>query len=96
MERTQPNPATHEPRTWDDDNEPVIPRFPRPRKPQAIRIADIYVAAATADHLAHCDRCREQDAEFESRYAEYGASTARRDRLQLGLRPLAGQKGGRK
>ncbi|MET7294898.1 hypothetical protein ABZS79_22670 [Streptomyces griseoloalbus] len=47
---------------------------------------DIYVAAARADHLAHCVNCRERAAADEARYAEYGASLRRRDRRQLGLR----------
>lgn len=46
----------------------------------------IYVAAARADHLAHCARCREVDAEAEARATENAASIARRDRRQLGLR----------
>ncbi|MFI5684678.1 hypothetical protein [Streptomyces sp. NPDC051636] len=41
---------------------------------------DIYVAAADADHHAHCPACREQAEAAEARYAEYGKSLARRDR----------------
>lgn len=48
--------------------------------------ADIYTAAAIADHLTHCTPCRERAERAEARYAEYGASMARRDRIQLGLR----------
>lgn len=48
--------------------------------------ADIYTAAAIADHLIHCTGCRERAEATEARYAEYGASMARRDRLTLGLR----------
>lgn len=48
--------------------------------------ADIYTAAAIADHLAHCTPCRERAEQAEARYAAYGASLARRDRRQLGLR----------
>jgi hypothetical protein len=47
--------------------------------------ADIYAAAATADHNAHCTHCRAQDAETEALHARYATSTARRDRIQLGL-----------
>lgn len=36
MERTDQHPAAHEPRAWDsDDNKPVIPKIPGPRKPQS-------------------------------------------------------------
>lgn len=52
---------------------------------RADRIGDIYGAAAEADHLTHCTHCREQDAEYDARHTAYGASTARRDRIQLGL-----------
>jgi hypothetical protein len=86
MQVTDQPRQTHEPRAWSDcDNDPVIPRFPRPRKPQAAALAGIYMAAAEADHLAHCARWRALDEEFKGRYGEYGASTARRDRIQLGL-----------
>ncbi|WP_159392944.1 hypothetical protein [Streptomyces cyaneogriseus] len=44
------------------------------------------MAAAQAEHLARCASCREIDAEIEARAAENGASIARRDRIQLGLR----------
>lgn len=47
---------------------------------------DIYTAAAIADHLIHCPGCRERAEATEARYAEYGASMHRRDRLTLGLR----------
>ncbi|MFJ3812256.1 hypothetical protein ACIPWE_38575 [Streptomyces sp. NPDC090073] len=47
---------------------------------------EIYVAAARADHLAHCTSCREIAAESEARAAENAASIARCDRLTLGLR----------
>ena len=46
----------------------------------------IYVAAAQADHRAHCTSCREVHAEIEARAAANGESMARRDRRQLGLR----------
>lgn len=49
---------------------------------------DIYVDAAQADHRAHCTSCREQAEATEARYAEYGESMARRDRIQLGLRSV--------
>lgn len=54
---------------------------------------DIYVAAAVADHLAHCTNCREQSEAAEARYAAYGESIARRDRIQLGL-PFSRAAGG--
>jgi hypothetical protein len=47
---------------------------------------DVYVAAARAEHRAHCTSCREVHAESEDRAAENGESMARRDRRQLGLR----------
>lgn len=47
---------------------------------------DLYIAAARADHLAHCTNCREETAAAEARHAENSASMARRDRLTLGLR----------
>ena len=49
-------------------------------------VGDILMAARVADHLAHCTPCRERAERAEARYAEYGASMARRDRIQLGLR----------
>jgi hypothetical protein len=39
-----------------------------------------------AGHLAHCPEHRAQHAEDTARYAEYGESIRRRDRVQLGLR----------
>ena len=47
---------------------------------------DVYVAAALADHLAHCVDCRERAEAAEVRATEYGESIRRRDRLTLGLR----------
>jgi hypothetical protein len=47
---------------------------------------DVYVAAALAEHRAHCAGCREVHAEIEARAAENGESMRRRDRRQLGLR----------
>lgn len=47
---------------------------------------EVYVAAARADHFAHCARCREVNAASEAAAAENGASMQRRDRRQLGLR----------
>ncbi|TFI30129.1 hypothetical protein [Streptomyces sp. 4R-3d] len=47
---------------------------------------DIYVAASIADHRAHCTSCRGRVEEAEARYAGYGESMRRRDRVQLGLR----------
>jgi hypothetical protein len=46
---------------------------------------DVYVAAALADHRAHCTSCRSRHEDAEARYAEYGESIRRRDRIQLGL-----------
>jgi hypothetical protein len=54
-----------------------------------ITAADRYMAAATADHLARCADCREQDADVEARHAAYGDSAARRDRIQVGLHTTA-------
>jgi predicted anti-sigma-YlaC factor YlaD len=48
-------------------------------------VGDILMAARVADHLAHCPPCRERAEQAEARYAAYGASMARRDRVQLGL-----------
>ena len=47
--------------------------------------ADRLMAAREADHLAHCTPCRERHEEAEARYAKYGESMRRRDRIQLGL-----------
>ena len=47
---------------------------------------DIYVAAALAEHRAHCADCRESHEAAEARYAEAGASFERRQRLTLGFR----------
>jgi hypothetical protein len=47
---------------------------------------EIYVAAARADHLAHCSDCRRVAAAMEAAAAENGESMRRRDRRQLGLR----------
>jgi hypothetical protein len=47
---------------------------------------DIYVAASIAEHRAHCTSCRVRAEEAEARYAGYGESVQRRDRVQLGLR----------
>lgn len=47
---------------------------------------DVYVAAARADHLAHCLACREIAAAADAAMVENGESMARRDRRQLGLR----------
>lgn len=48
--------------------------------------ADTYMAAARADHRAHCTNCRETAEQADARHAENSASIARRDRLTLGLR----------
>ncbi|MGW1015612.1 hypothetical protein [Streptomyces niveus] len=53
---------------------------------------DIYVAASVAEHRTHCSSCRVRAGEAEARYAGYGESLARRDRVQLGLR-IAGTTG---
>jgi hypothetical protein len=44
------------------------------------------MAARIADHRAHCTDCRKRHEAAEARYAEYGTSIQRRDRLTLGLR----------
>ncbi|WP_381801100.1 hypothetical protein [Streptomyces niveus] len=46
---------------------------------------DIYVAASIAEHRAHCTSCRVRAEGAEARYAGYGESVQRRDRVQLGL-----------
>lgn len=55
------------------------------QQPQQPTPGDILMAAREADHLAHCTPCRERREATEARIAEYGASMARRDRIQLGL-----------
>ncbi|MFD8200005.1 hypothetical protein [Streptomyces sp. NPDC059701] len=56
-----------------------------PAPERAENAGAVYVAAARAEHLAHCADCRAVDAEIEARAAENAASIARRDRRQLGL-----------
>lgn len=53
--------------------------------------SEIYTQASHQAHLAACARCRDIAAAIEARAAENGASMARRDRAQLGLR-LTGTK----
>jgi hypothetical protein len=48
----------------------------------------VYVAAALADHLAHCAPCRDRAAASDAAVIENGESMARRDRIQLGLRSV--------
>lgn len=45
----------------------------------------LYVAAARAEHFAHCTSCREIHAASEAAELENGESMQRRDRRQLGL-----------
>ena len=45
-----------------------------------------YTAAAQAVHEEHCDRCRALTEAADAFTAANGASMARRDRQQLGLR----------
>lgn len=52
----------------------------------AITPGDVYVAAARAEHEAHCTPCRERAAASAAAIAECGESIRRRDRLTLGLR----------
>jgi hypothetical protein len=58
------------------------PTAPRPTP------GDVYVAAALADHLAHCAPCRDRAAASDAAVIENGESMARRDRIQLGLRSV--------
>ncbi|MGW2048602.1 hypothetical protein ACWCPF_25975 [Streptomyces sp. NPDC001858] len=46
---------------------------------------DILMAARVADHRAHCASCSGRAEEAEARYAAYGESFRRVDRLTLGL-----------
>jgi hypothetical protein len=51
--------------------------------------AGVYPVLTFADAVADCPTHRAQHEEAEARYAEYGASLQRRDRVQLGLRTKA-------
>jgi len=51
--------------------------------------AAIYMAAALANHHAHCTPCRDIAAARTVFAAENGASMARTDRRELGLRRTA-------
>jgi hypothetical protein len=50
------------------------------------RPAGVLMAAYTAEHLTHCANCRTITADLDAASAANGASMARRDRRQLGLR----------
>ncbi|MFF8447894.1 hypothetical protein ACF06Q_09355 [Streptomyces leeuwenhoekii] len=55
--------------------------------PASEQAVSAYMAAAQHHHEMHCDRCRALHAAADAARAANGASMARRDRLQLGLRP---------
>ncbi|WP_330173008.1 hypothetical protein OG875_05015 [Streptomyces sp. NBC_01498] len=59
----------------------------RPTAP-ALSVGDVYVAAATAAHLARCAGCRAGADETERDARAAGESMARRDRRDLGRRVL--------
>lgn len=87
----QPTPRAHT--THNDDNKPVIPKIPNPRKPsttptQPTPTTGVVYTYAVA--VADCPVHRAQHEEAEARYAEFQAENAasirRRDRLTLSLR----------
>jgi hypothetical protein len=65
---------------------PIQPPPAAPLPQLAVDAATAYPAVTFADAVADCPTHRAQHEEAEARYAEYGASLQRRDRVQLGLR----------